>query len=85
MPIVVQRQVHLTHIPPVTATKLCLVAKGHPSMKHSSQSVHLFTNGWNRLNKESFRRGKSIFDHLPGVTIVLIYYYFFLAWPKELC
>ena len=58
MPIVVQRQVHLKHIPPVTATKLCLVAKGHPSMKQSSQSVHLFANGWNRLNKESFTRGK---------------------------
>lgn len=58
MPIVVQGQVHLTHIPPVTATKLCLVAIGHSSMKHSSQSVHLFAIGWNRLNKESFRRGK---------------------------
>ena len=58
MPIVVQRQEHLTHIPPVTATKLCLVAKGHPSMNKSSQSAHLFANGWNRLNKESFRRGK---------------------------
>ena len=58
MPIVVQWQVHLKHIPPVTATKLCLVAKGHPSMKQSSQSVYLFANGWNRLNKESFRRGK---------------------------
>ena len=84
MPIVVQRQVHLKHIPPVTATKLCLVAKGHPSMKQSSQSVHLFANGWNRLNKEEFQTWKSIFDHLQGVTIVLIYL-FFLAWPKELC
>ena len=59
MPIVVQRQVHLAYIPPVTATKIiCLVAKGHPSMKRRSQSVQLFAYGWNRLNKESFRRGK---------------------------
>lgn len=86
-PSVVRRQAHSTHIPPATATKiLCLVAKGHPSMKHSSQSVHLFANGWTHLNKESFRLEKVHLTTYRVQSFQLTHcpYDFSLAWRNVL-